>query len=72
MLFPAPAACVRVGRRGGGKRGGVRVIYYFHDAGLPIYLLALYAKNEKGDLSAREKKEFAEFAKEIARQWRRR
>jgi hypothetical protein len=29
----------------------------------------LYAKNEKGDLSARDKKEFAEFTKEVVRQW---
>jgi RelE toxin of RelE / RelB toxin-antitoxin system len=62
---------VRLGRGGSGKRGGARVVYYFHDPAMPIFLLALYAKNEKGDLSAREKKEFAEFAKEIARQWRR-
>jgi hypothetical protein len=63
---------VRIGRGGSGKRGGARIVYYFHDPSMPIYLLALYAKNEKGDLSGREKKEFAEFVKEIARQWRRR
>jgi hypothetical protein len=62
---------VRIGRGGGGKRGGARVVYYFHDPDVPIYLLALYAKNEKGDLSAREKREFSEFVKEIMRQWRR-
>jgi hypothetical protein len=39
---------------------------------MPIYLLALYAKNEKDDLTAREKKEFAALTGEIARQWRRR
>src|SRR5687767_13254374 len=50
---------VRVGRGGSGKRGGVRIVYYFHDPEMPIYLLALYAKNEKSDLSASEKKEFA-------------
>lgn len=38
---------VRIGRGSSGKRGGARVIYYFHDAGVPIFLLALYAKNEK-------------------------
>jgi hypothetical protein len=61
---------VRVGRGGSGKRGGARIVYYFHDLDMPIYLLALYAKNEKSDLSAREKREFAGFVKEIARQWR--
>lgn len=38
---------VRIGRGGLGKRGGARVVYYFHDADIPIFLLALYAKNEK-------------------------
>lgn len=60
---------VRVGRGSGGKRGGARVIYYFYNADHPILLLALYAKNEKGDLTATEKKEFATFAKETVRQW---
>lgn len=60
---------VRIGRSGSGKRGGARVVYYFHDTGYPILLLALYAKNEKGDLTAAEKREFATFVKEIVRQW---
>jgi mRNA-degrading endonuclease RelE of RelBE toxin-antitoxin system len=62
---------VRIGRSGSGKRGGARVIYYFYDAQNPILLLALYAKNEKGDLSAGEKKELAGLVKEIAEQWKR-
>jgi hypothetical protein len=60
---------VRIGREGSGKRGGARVVYFFHHARMPIYLLALYAKNEKGDLSARDKKGFAEFTREVVRQW---
>jgi hypothetical protein len=62
----------RIGRGGSGKRGGARVVYYFHDADFPVLLLAIYAKNEKGDLSAAEKKEFAALVKEIMAQWRRR
>ena len=60
---------VRVGRGGQGKRSGARVVYYFYDADFPILLLALYAKNEKGDLSAAEKREFAALTKETVRQW---
>jgi hypothetical protein len=60
---------VRVGWGGSGKRGGARVVYYFYDTDHPILLLALYAKNEKGDLTSTEKREFAGFAKEITRQW---
>ncbi len=62
---------VRIGRDGGGKRGGARVVYYFYNEDFPIFLLALYAKNEKGDLTAAEKREFAMFAKEIKIQWKR-
>jgi hypothetical protein len=63
---------VRIGRSGSGKRGGARVIYYFHDVDIPIFLVALYAKNEKGDLTAAEKKEFAVLVKELVLQWQRR
>src|SRR5689334_24544031 len=62
---------VRVGRGGSGKRGGARVIYYFYNAAFPLLLIALYAKNEKADLSAAEKKKFAALVKEITEQWRR-
>jgi hypothetical protein len=61
-------ARVAIERRG--KRGGARVIHYFHDADVPILLLALYAKNEKDDLTPREKKEFGELARKVVLQWR--
>ena len=44
---------------------------YFHDEHVPILLLALYAKNEKGDLTAAEKKELGATVKELVKQWRR-
>jgi hypothetical protein len=62
---------VRVGRGGSGKRGGARVIYYFYDVDFPLVLMALYAKNEKADLSARDKKALAAHLKEITASWRR-
>lgn len=62
---------VRVGRGGIGKRGGARVVYYYHDIRLPIFLLALYAKNDKGDLRAAEKKELAALVKDMVTQWQR-
>ncbi|MBB6212407.1 type II toxin-antitoxin system RelE/ParE family toxin [Novispirillum itersonii] len=48
---------VGVEKKGKGKRGGARVIYYFHSPKMPLALLALYAKGEKADLSEDEKKE---------------
>ena len=62
---------VRVGQGERGKRGGARVIYYFYNAGFPLLLLGLYAKNEKADLSAREKKKLVDAVKEITGPWRR-
>ena len=62
---------LRVAVGGSGKRGGARVIYYFYNENFPILLVALYAKNEKSDLTAQEKKFFATLVQEIVSQWRR-
>jgi hypothetical protein len=38
---------IRWSRPGTGKRGGTRVIYFYHDVGRPVYLLMAYAKGRK-------------------------
>jgi hypothetical protein len=40
---------------GKGKRGGARVIYYYHSTRLPVFLLAAYAKNERANLTQAER-----------------
>ena len=47
---------IRWARAGAGKRGGARVIYFYHDAGRPLYLLMVYAKARQENLSADEKR----------------
>jgi hypothetical protein len=47
---------VRWTRKGSGKRGGVRVIYFYHDAERPLYLLMVYAKARRENLSPDEKR----------------
>jgi mRNA-degrading endonuclease RelE of RelBE toxin-antitoxin system len=47
---------LRWGAGSKGKRGGVRIIYYWQMPDDQIYLMTLYAKNEMADLSAKEKK----------------
>lgn len=37
-----------------GKRGGIRVIYYWFVSDDELFMLLAYGKNEKDDLSARE------------------
>jgi hypothetical protein len=46
---------LRWGLPGRGKRGGARVIYYYHSERLPVFMLAAYAKNERADLSKAER-----------------
>lgn len=45
---------LRHGRQGSGKRGGVRVIYYWRPAQHEIYFLLIYPKGKKDDLNAQE------------------
>ncbi|WP_425907170.1 type II toxin-antitoxin system RelE/ParE family toxin [Nitrobacter sp. TKz-YC02] len=47
--------------KGQGKRGGARVIYYFRDLNVPVYLLAVYAKGEKLNLTEGEKQEMSKM-----------
>jgi len=50
-------------RRGKGKRGGLRVIYYWWDGHQQFWLFTLYDKDEMNDLSAREKKVLKDMLK---------
>lgn len=53
---------LRWGRAGSGKRGGVRVVYFFYRPDCPLYLLLAYAKAQASDLSAEDKKAVSAFA----------
>jgi len=50
---------LRWGRGGRGKSGGVRVIYYFHSDAMPLYLLTVFGKNERSNLSKAERNDLA-------------
>ena len=43
-------------RRGKGKRGGLRIVYYWWSAGLQFWLYTLYDKDEMKDLTADQRK----------------
>ena len=43
-------------RRGKGKRGGLRVIYYWWVAGLQFWLFTLYDKDDLSDLTPQQRK----------------
>jgi len=47
---------IRWATPGQGKRGGARVIYYYHNQSIPLFALDIYAKNQKADLSEADKR----------------
>ena len=51
---------IRWGLRGKGKRGGIRVIYYWKTADDEIWLLTLYAKNVQENIPAHVLKQIAQ------------
>ncbi len=46
---------------GRGKSGGARIVYVDFAVEETIYLITVFAKNEKGNLNNREKKEIRDF-----------
>jgi hypothetical protein len=47
--------------RGKGKRGGLRIIYFWWEAGKQFWLFTLYDKDEMSDLSTKDKKALKEM-----------
>src|SRR5690349_10933366 len=54
-----------------GKRGGARIIYYFHDENIPIFLFTAYKKNQKDDLTTTEKTILRKIIKLIVAEYER-
>ena len=60
---------LRWARGGRGKSGGVRVVYYVHSELMPLYLLTLFAKNERANLSKAERNDLAELVDVLVSAW---
>lgn len=60
---------LRWGRGTQGRSGGVRVIYYFHNESMPLYLLTLFAKNERANISKAERNELAGLVALLVQIW---
>lgn len=52
-----------------GKSGGVRVIYYFHNEAIPLFLLSVFGKSEKANLSEAERNELAKVTSILAKNY---
>ena len=51
-------------RRGKGKRGGLRVIYYWWHSGNQFWLFTVYNKDEMDDLTAAQRKTLKDLLKQ--------
>lgn len=54
---------LRVARPGGGKSGGYRVISYFAGQDVPVFLLTVFPKNMKSNLTKAEQNAFSKAVK---------
>ena len=59
---------MRFGASGLGKRGGVRVIYFFGGEEVPVYALLAYSKSGKTDLNPGERRAVAALVAAIKHQ----
>lgn len=50
---------VRIPLEGRGKSGGARVVYFYRNGTMPLFLLSVFAKNEKDNLTQAERNSLA-------------
>jgi hypothetical protein len=62
---------IRWSRPGTGKRGGVRVIYFYHDDTMPLFLLLIYAKTQQENWTKDEKRRVQTLTEAIKQAYRR-
>jgi hypothetical protein len=62
---------LRWASKGKGKSGGARVIYLFYNETIPLFLLTIFGKNEKADLSKAERNELAKLVNELIDNYKR-
>jgi hypothetical protein len=63
---------LRWGLEGRGKRGGARIVYYYHSETMPIFALTAYAKNERADLRQADRNDFRRLTALLVERYARR
>ncbi len=72
MVGTGGARKLRWGAKGKGKRGGARTITYFGGPELPVFLMAVFAKGERANLSKAERNELRQVLTTLAAEYRKR
>ncbi|MEO3433057.1 type II toxin-antitoxin system RelE/ParE family toxin [Inquilinus sp. CAU 1745] len=53
--------------KGRGKSGGARIIYYYHNRNMPLFIFTAYAKNRQDDLDEATKKELKKIVAALSK-----
>jgi hypothetical protein len=61
---------VRFAGKGKGKSGGYRVITFFSGTDIPVFLLSIFSKDEKSDLTPKERQILKRVLAEIVKTYR--
>ena len=56
---------VRVARDGGGKSGGYRTLFVFGGVQIPLFLVGVFAKNDKSNLTKAEQAHLVQLSKTL-------
>ena len=61
---------VRVAGRGKGKSGGYRTITFFSGPDLPVFLVTVFSKGERSNLTKADRNDLAGMTKELVSEYR--
>jgi hypothetical protein len=61
---------LRIAGRGKGKSGGYRTVTFFSGEAMPVYLITVFSKGERSNLTALECRHLKEITKRIASEHR--
>src|SRR5205085_2827775 len=70
MVGTGGARKLRWGAKGRGKRGGARAITYYGGPNLPVFLLAVFSKGERANLTKAERNELREVLSRMVTEYR--
>jgi hypothetical protein len=70
--IPGTGGCrkLRVAGRGKGKSGGYRTITFYSGESMPVFLLTVFSKGERSDLSQAERNDLAALTKVLVSEYR--
>ena len=71
VVIPGTGGVRKVRWRAGGhgKRGGARMIYYYHSERIPLFLLTAYSKSHQTDLTPAQRAAMRRIVAEIVSQY---